>query len=181
MANTLSYFYMPNGIAFDFYGITYFGSCTTSATVQAKTASVDGFTHVTLRDGIRVVIRFMNAQTFNGAPTLNVSGTGAKQISIRDGGNAARYEWAAGSIIGFIYYGGQWVMESGCRASTSCYGRTMLSNTIANNQTVALTPKAVYDAGYITSASLPTKVSDLTNDSGFITLADLPVYDGTVI
>lgn len=30
------------------------------------------------------------------------------------------------------------------------------------------------DSGYITSASLPTKTSDLTNDSGFITSSDLP-------
>lgn len=29
-------------------------------------------------------------------------------------------------------------------------------------------------------AALPTKVSDLTNDSGFITLADLPIYNGGV-
>ena len=36
-------------------------------------------------------------------------------------------------------------------------------------------------SGYITSASLPTKTSDLTNDSGFLTLATLPIYDGTVV
>lgn len=28
---------------------------------------------------------------------------------------------------------------------------------------------------------IPTKTSDLTNDSGYITLADLPIYDGTVV
>lgn len=31
-----------------------------------------------------------------------------------------------------------------------------------------------------TGRAIPTKTSDLTNDSGFITLADLPIYDGTV-
>lgn len=36
-------------------------------------------------------------------------------------------------------------------------------------------------SGYITASSLPTKVSDLTNDSGYLTLATLPVYDGTVV
>lgn len=30
------------------------------------------------------------------------------------------------------------------------------------------------------SSDIPTKTSDLTNDSGYITLADLPIYDGTV-
>lgn len=36
------------------------------------------------------------------------------------------------------------------------------------------------DSGYITSSSVPTKVSDLTNDSGYLTLSTLPVYDGSV-
>lgn len=30
------------------------------------------------------------------------------------------------------------------------------------------------------STTIPTKTSDLTNDSGFLTLATLPIYDGTV-
>ncbi len=29
--------------------------------------------------------------------------------------------------------------------------------------------------------TIPSKVSDLTNDSGFLTLATLPIYDGTVV
>lgn len=35
------------------------------------------------------------------------------------------------------------------------------------------------DSGFVTSASIPTKTSDLTNDSGFITDADVPVIDDT--
>ena len=31
-----------------------------------------------------------------------------------------------------------------------------------------------------TKATIPTKVSDLTNDSGYLTLATLPIYDGSV-
>ena len=40
-----------------------------------------------------------------------------------------------------------------------------------------------YSNGVLTlssSVTVPTKVSDLTNDSGFITLADLPIYNGGV-
>lgn len=33
------------------------------------------------------------------------------------------------------------------------------------------------DSGFITSASVPTKTSDLTNDSGYITSSDIPVQD----
>lgn len=36
------------------------------------------------------------------------------------------------------------------------------------------------DSGFITQAAVPTNVSDLTNDSGFLTLADLPIYQGGV-
>ena len=35
------------------------------------------------------------------------------------------------------------------------------------------------DSGFVTSAAIPTKTSDLTNDSGFITDADVPVIDDT--
>ena len=41
-----------------------------------------------------------------------------------------------------------------------------------------------YANGTITlslSATIPSKVSDLTNDSGFLTLADLPIYNGGVV
>ena len=34
--------------------------------------------------------------------------------------------------------------------------------------------------GLVTNLSLPTKVSDLTNDAGYLTLADLPIYNGGV-
>jgi len=39
----------------------------------------------------------------------------------------------------------------------------------------------VNDAGYVTSSDLPTKTSDLTNDSGFITSSDIPkkIWYGT--
>lgn len=35
------------------------------------------------------------------------------------------------------------------------------------------------DSGFVTSAAVPTKTSQLTNDSGFITDADVPVIDDT--
>lgn len=35
--------------------------------------------------------------------------------------------------------------------------------------------------GLTNKPTIPSKVSDLTNDSGFLTLATLPIYDGTVV
>lgn len=44
----------------------------------------------------------------------------------------------------------------------------------ASSQIPTKTSDLTNDSGFITSASLPTKTSDLTNDSGFITAADVP-------
>lgn len=35
--------------------------------------------------------------------------------------------------------------------------------------------------GYDSNTVIPSKTSDLTNDSGFLTLSTLPIYDGTVV
>ena len=57
-----------------------------------------------------------------------------------------------------------------------------------SNSVTAQTTQAVYPikidaqghiSGYGTAVTIPSKVSDLSNDSGFITLADLPVWDGS--
>lgn len=176
---------MPNGNEYEFIGKTWYGVCATSATTQTKTVSISGFTSSDLVAGVRVVVNFQQPQTYNGVPKLNVSNSGAKDIeraaltsSIYE--YAGRYEWNAGETVAFVYSGTYWVIENGGTATTGYYGKTKLSNTIANDQTMALTPKAVYDAGFATTSQLPTKTSDLTNDSGYITLADLPIYNGGV-
>lgn len=43
----------------------------------------------------------------------------------------------------------------------------------------AANKKYVDDA--VAGLTIPTKVSDLTNDSGYLTLSTLPIYDGTVV
>ena len=170
---------MPNSTA-DFEVCDWYGNCSTSAATQAKTVSITDFNSNALQEGVRVVVRFTNAQNYNGAPTLNVSSTGAKTIQTVAGTSAGRYEWQAGQIVSFVYYNGYWVIEDGGKASATYWGKTKLTDTIANDSTIALTPKAVYSAGFATTAQLPTKVSDLNNDAGYITLSDLPIWDGGV-
>lgn len=36
------------------------------------------------------------------------------------------------------------------------------------------------ESSYITEDDIPTNVSSFTNDVGYLTLATLPIYDGTV-
>ena len=48
---------------------------------------------------------------------------------------------------------------------------------------VAYHPIYEYKNGAVrlwTNANIPTNVSSLTNDAGYLTLNDLPIYDGTV-
>lgn len=41
-------------------------------------------------------------------------------------------------------------------------------------------PSGGIPASDIASGVIPTKVSELTNDSGYLTISTLPKYDGTV-
>lgn len=49
-----------------------------------------------------------------------------------------------------------------------------LASTTGNRTDITMTQAAITNA-------IPTNVSDLTNDSGFLTLSTLPIYDGTVV
>lgn len=181
MATKTKSLVMPNGAEFEFYGATWYGVCETAQGTQRKSVSIPGFDASNLIAGTRVVVFFRYRQYYNGAPTLDVNGTGGKAIITANNARAGQFEWNHSEVVAFVYDGQFWVIENGNHATTNYWGRTRLSSAISNDATTALTPKAVYDAGYITSASLPTKVSDLTNDSGFLTLADLPIYDGSVV
>ena len=131
---------MPDGNRYEFFGKTYYGECSTSGSTQTKTVSITGFTSTSLVAGVRVVIRFHNGQTYNGTPNLNVSSTGAKVIQTRyNYEDAKQYEWYAGEIVGFIYYGNAWVIENAAHATTTYWGRTKLGSYADNSTALAAT------------------------------------------
>lgn len=59
------------------------------------------------------------------------------------------------------------------------------SNSVIAQSTQSIRPIAIDSEGHISSYGspvlIPTKTSDLTNDSGYLTPATLPIYDGTVL
>lgn len=166
---------------------TYYGTSDTGATTAAKTVTCSGFT---LETGATIFVKFTNANTYNGTATLNVNSTGAKDIARVGTTKTTRYYWSAGELVGFTYDGTNWLMIERGTATTTYYGLTKLSSATNSTSTaLAATPsavKAAYDLAdskqdEITSTNkldyslvdntptIPSKTSDLTNDSGFIT------------
>lgn len=153
--------YVPDGIIF-------YGTCSTAAATQAKEATVAST--FALTTGVSVRIKFTNAQTYNGQPTLNVNSTGAKGI-VRNGTTAAnQYYWAAGEVVDLTYDGTNWVRENGTIATTTYYGLTKLSSSTSSTSTaMAATPSAVKAAYDLASAAVPkagSMVQVWSNTSG---------------
>lgn len=127
----------------------FYGTCATAAATAAKAVVCEDFTSDHLVKGTVVIVKFANAQTYNGAPTLNVQSTGAKTVKRIGTTNAARYEWQAGEVVQFVYDGTYWVLTDGGIATTTYYGVTKLSSATNSTSTAlaatASAVKAAYD------------------------------------
>lgn len=120
----------------------YYGVCSTAAATAAKAVTISGVTELTA--GVTIAVKFDNAQTYNGAPTLNVNSLGAKNIRRLGGANAARYEWQAGEVLTLTYDGTYWIIHDGGVATTSYYGATKLATSAVSTSTsLALTPASL--------------------------------------
>lgn len=99
-----------NGVI-DLYGF-YYGTCSTAASTAAKVVTCAGFTLVT---GAKIAVKFTYGNTYNGQITLNVNGTGAKNVydygQFYDG--STRCAWDANETKVFIYDGTRWNLVNG--------------------------------------------------------------------
>lgn len=145
-----------------------FGVCESGAGAQEKTVTINGIT--TLTEGLIIHVLFTNENTVS-TIQLNVNNLGAYYISTAGIKAPPANYWVKNQIVEFVFHDSRWIATRGGAASTTEYGITKLSSsTTSTSTTLAATPsavKAVKDA-------IPTKVSDLTNDSGFITDEDVP-------
>ena len=173
---------------------TWYGTCPTPAATSTKlvTSSSADFT---LTTGSIAYIKFTYANSAS-TVSLNIDSTGSKSLYVTNGSGAMQYMWEAGEVIAVVYDGTRYVMLEGGTASTTYYGVTKLSSSTSSTSTsLAATPsavKAAYDladgkqdalvsgtniktvngnsllgSGDVT-ISVPTKTSDLTNDSNFV-------------
>jgi len=145
-------------------GILY-GECTTAAATAAKVVSIPGITSVV--EGLSIRVRFQYAQTYNGAPTLNVNGLGAHTIRRSSASNAARYEWVANEILDLVFDGTYWVIVDGGLATTTYYGVTKLATSATSTSTsTALTPGALNSLVLNMIANYPIFSSSATYEVG---------------
>lgn len=122
-------------------GQIWYGECSTAAATAAKAVTIPGVT--ALVPGMNFRIYFTYAQTYNGAPTLNVNGLGAKNIKRVGTTNAARYEWLAGETLDFVYDDNYFRIVDGGVATTTYYGVTKLQGSVSTSNSVAASPGAL--------------------------------------
>ena len=122
--------------------LAYYGVCSTAAATQAKVVSIAGIT--ALVSGLSIKVKFTNAQTYNGTPTLNLNSLGAKSIMRNGTTGAACYQWQAGEVLDLVYDGTNWIISEAAHATTTYYGLVKLSSAFnSESETEAATPKAV--------------------------------------
>lgn len=132
----------------------HYGVSSTAAATAGKAVTISGVSE--LREGLGVRVKFANAQTHSGNPTLNVNSLGAKAIYRIDGTAAQQYEWQAGEVLDLVYDGAKWIISGGGRATTDYYGKTRLMTSATSTYVaMALTPASLNSLVRYTIANYP--------------------------
>ena len=131
-----------------------YGTCTTAEATLAKTSTISSYT---LTTGGSVSIKFTNAVPANS--TLNIRTRGAKKIFYK-GSAITDGIIKAGDTATFVYDGTQYQLISIDRDyATKEYVDEAIESIDVTNQLT----------NYALKTELPTKTSQLTNDSGYLT------------
>ncbi len=165
-------------------------TCDTGGGTAAKVATIVSGTLTSLNAGDQAIVKFTNTNTVAN-PTLKIGNTDAKAIK-RYGTTAPSTtlatSWNAGNSFLFVYDGNYWQMVSwintayseisvanitnGSSTSTGLVsGRRAKSavEAFAPVKDVKVNGTSVVSSGEAQIPEIPTLISDLTNDSGFIT------------
>lgn len=170
-------------------------TCSTAAATAAKVATVVAgtFTSADLVAGAQVLVKFTYANTV-ASPTLNVNSTGAiyiKRYGTTAPSTSAATSWNAGSVVLLTYDGSYWQQvgflnstysEISVANITNGSGTTtgLITGRRAKSAVEAFAPvTSVNGSTGAVTVSVPTKTSDLTNDSGFITDAGVTSFNGS--
>lgn len=167
--------------------------CTTDASTAAKTVSgtqANGFAHV---HRAMVLVGFTYGNTATN-PTLNIDSTGAHAIT--NGMDSNGNDIYVGKFRGGYHL--LVLVNTGTKTVWRDLTYTPISDSTSLNSSTTYASSAAVRSAYNVANSkytkpstgipasdladgvIPTAVSELDNDSGYLTLADLPIYDGSV-
>lgn len=174
-------------------GGVFYGTCSTAAGTVAKVVECADFTADNLKAGAIIVVTF--TATNSGAVanlTMNVNSTGAKHIKYINNGTLGNLSSAgylrANTEYPFYYDGENWVALFNYNTTYSALSEADMHTgtaTTARTITAQRLKQAVKYHAPVTSVNgntgdvtvtVPTKTSDLTNDSTFVTEAQLSNY-----
>ena len=161
-------------------GGVFYGSCSTAAGTVAKVVECADFTADNLKAGTIIIVTF--TATNSGAVanlTMNVNGTGAKNIKYINNGTLGNLTSAgyikANTTYYFYYDGTYWVALFNYNTTYSAMSEAeALAGTATSARTI--TAARLKQAIKEHAPAVPTKTSDLTNDSTFVTEAQLSNY-----
>jgi hypothetical protein len=155
---------------------TAYAICSTEANIAEKTAVLQDNNEFILFTGVTVHIKF-TASNSAAMPTLNINGTGAyfiKQYGTTSVGNTEATSWKAGATLSVTFDGNYWQLN-GASSTGSEYTneeKTKLagieSGAEVNVQSDWAQTNSSADDYIKNKPTIPTKTSDLTNDSGFL-------------
>ncbi len=159
-----------------------YGYCTTAAATVAKVVTVSPAV-TELTTGLTIAVKFQYANTGSN-PTLNVNSLGAKAIKrygTTAAGTSAASNWNSNSIVMLMYDGTYWMLvdfnnttysgmsDAEYQAGTGTSNRLITPARLKAAILLHAPVQSVNGATGDVTVTVPTKTSDLTNDSGFIT------------
>lgn len=177
-------------------GGLFYGTCSTAAGTVAKVVECADFTADNLKAGAIIIVTF--TATNSGAVanlTMNVNGTGAKHIKYINNGSLGNLSSAgylkANTEYPFYYDGANWVVWMNVNTTYSALSEADMHTGTATTGRL-ITAQRLYQAvkyhapvtsvngntGNVT-VTVPTAMSELINDMGFIEVDALDTYLAT--
>jgi len=174
-------------------GGVFYGTSSTAAGTSAKVVVCEDFTSADLVAGTVIAVKFTATNSGAvGSLTLNVNGTGAKNVKYINNGTLGNLTSAgyikANTTYYFYYDGTYWVALFNYNTTYSAMSEAEAlagTATTARTITAARLKEAIKEHAPVSSVNgqtgavtvtVPTKTSDLTNDSTFVTESQLSMY-----
>ena len=174
-------------------GGVFYGTSSTAAGTAEKVVVCEDFTSADLVAGTVIAVKFTTTNSGAvGSLALNVNGTGAKNIKYINNGTIGNLTSAgyikANTTYYFYYDGTYWVAlfnynttysamsEAEALAGTATTARTITAARLKQAIEKHVPVSSVNGQTGTVTVTVPTKTSELTNDSTFVTEAQLSMY-----